>query len=32
MDPELLVRLYEHDPDRRREAESLVGRDQARAV
>jgi hypothetical protein len=32
MDPEILVRLYEHDPDRRREAESLVGRDQARAV
>jgi hypothetical protein len=32
MDPELLVRLYEHDPDRRREAEALVGRDQARAV
>jgi hypothetical protein len=32
MDPELLVSLYEHDPDRRREAESLVGRDQARAV
>ncbi len=32
MDPELLVRLYEHDPDRRREAESLVGRDQAQAV
>jgi hypothetical protein len=32
LDPELLVRLYEHDPDRRREAESLVGRDQARAV
>ncbi len=32
MDPELLVRLYEHDPDRRRDAESLVGRDQARAV
>jgi hypothetical protein len=32
MDPELLVRLYGHDPDRRREAESLVGRDQARAV
>jgi hypothetical protein len=32
MDPELLVRLYEHDPDRLREAESLVGRDQARAV
>jgi hypothetical protein len=32
MDPELLVRLYEHDPDRRRKAESLVGRDQARAV
>jgi hypothetical protein len=32
MDPELLVALYEHDPDRRREAASLVGRDQARAV
>jgi hypothetical protein len=32
MDPELLVALYEHDPDRRREAGSLVGRDQARAV
>jgi hypothetical protein len=32
MDPELLVSLYEHDPDRRREAASLVGRDQARAV
>jgi hypothetical protein len=32
MDPEWLVRLYEHDPDRRREAASLVGRDQARAV
>jgi hypothetical protein len=32
MDPEVLVRLYEHDPDRLREAESLVGRDQARAV
>jgi hypothetical protein len=32
MDPELLVRLYEHDPDRHREAESLVGHDQARAV
>jgi hypothetical protein len=32
LDPEVLVRLYEHDPDRRREAESLVGRDQARAV
>jgi hypothetical protein len=32
MDPEWLVRAYEHDPDRRREAESLVGRDQARAV
>jgi hypothetical protein len=32
MDPALLVQLYEHDPDRRREAESLVGRDQARAV
>jgi hypothetical protein len=32
MDPEVLVRLYEHDPDRLREATSLVGRDQARAV
>jgi hypothetical protein len=32
MDPELLMRLHEHDPDRRREAASLVGRDQARAV
>jgi hypothetical protein len=32
MEAELLVRLYEHDPDRLREAESLVGRDQARAV
>jgi hypothetical protein len=32
MDPELLVRLYEHDPERRRDAHSLVGRDQARAV
>jgi hypothetical protein len=32
LDPELLVRLYEHDPDRSREAQSLVGRDQARAV
>jgi hypothetical protein len=32
MDPALLVQLYEHDPDRRREAESLIGRDQARAV
>jgi hypothetical protein len=32
MDPELLVRLYEHDPDRLTEAQSLVGRDQARAV
>jgi hypothetical protein len=32
MEPELLVRLYEQDPDRRREAASLVGRDQARAV
>src|SRR4030095_15257300 len=32
MDPELLVRLYEHDPGPRREAESVVGRDQARAV
>jgi hypothetical protein len=32
MDPELLARLYEHDPDRLREARSLCGRDQARAV
>jgi hypothetical protein len=32
MDPEWLVPVYEHDPDRRREAASLVGRDQARAV
>src|SRR6266545_8414530 len=32
MDPELLVSLYEHDPDRLREAASLIGRDQARAV
>jgi hypothetical protein len=32
MDPELLVRVYEHDPDRLRDATSLVGRDQARAV
>jgi hypothetical protein len=32
MDPEVLVHLYEHDPDRRREAEALVGRDQAHAV
>jgi hypothetical protein len=32
MDPELLVRVYEHDPDRLRDAQSLVGRDQAKAV
>ena len=32
LDPELLVRLYEHDPDRHREAKSLAGREQARAV
>jgi hypothetical protein len=32
MDPELLMRLYEHDPDRQREVWSLRGRDQARAV
>jgi hypothetical protein len=32
LDPELLVRLYEHDPDRHREARSLAGREQARAV
>jgi hypothetical protein len=32
MDPEWLVRVYEHDPDRLRDARSLVGRDQARAV
>ncbi len=32
LDPELLVRVYEHDPDRLRDATSLVGRDQAKAV
>jgi hypothetical protein len=32
MDPEWLVRVYEHDLDRLRDARSLVGRDQARAV
>jgi single-stranded DNA-binding protein len=32
MDPELLVRVFEHDPDRLRDARPLVGRDQARAV
>jgi hypothetical protein len=32
MDPEWLVRVFEHDPDRLRDARSLVGRDQARAV
>jgi hypothetical protein len=32
LDPEMLVRLYEHDPDRLRDARSLVGRDQAKAV
>jgi hypothetical protein len=32
LDPELLVRLYEHDPDRHREARSLAGPQQARAV
>jgi hypothetical protein len=32
LDPEWLLRVYEPDPDRRREAHSLVGRDQARAV
>jgi hypothetical protein len=32
MDPELLKNLYAHEPDRKREAESLCGRDQARAV
>jgi hypothetical protein len=32
MDPELLVRVYEHDPDRLRDARSLQGRDQAKAV
>jgi hypothetical protein len=32
LDPELLVRVYEHDPDRLRDARSLVGRDQAKAV
>lgn len=32
MDPELLCSLYEHQPDRYREADSLRGRDQHRAV
>jgi hypothetical protein len=32
MDPEALARVYEHDPDRLREARSLCGREQARAV
>jgi len=32
IDPEWLVRVYEHDPDRLRDARSLQGRDQARAV
>jgi hypothetical protein len=32
MDPERLAGLYEHQPDRLREARSLCGRDQARAV
>jgi hypothetical protein len=32
LDPELLVRLYEHDPDRHREARALAGPQQARAV
>jgi len=32
MDPELLAGLYQHQPDRLREARSLCGRDQARAV
>jgi hypothetical protein len=32
MDPDLLVQLYEHDPDRLRDARSLQGRDQAKAV
>ena len=32
MDPERLAGLYEHQPDRLREAHSLCGRDQARAV
>jgi hypothetical protein len=32
MDPERLTGVYEHRPDRLREARSLCGRDQARAV
>jgi hypothetical protein len=32
MDPEALAHRYEHDPDRLREARSLCGREQARAV
>ena len=32
MDPERLAGLFEHQPDRLREARSLCGRDQARAV
>jgi hypothetical protein len=32
LDPEALANRYEHDPDRHREARSLCGRDQARAV
>jgi hypothetical protein len=32
MDPELLCSLYEHQPERHREADSLRGRDQHRAV
>jgi hypothetical protein len=32
MDPELLAGIYQHQPDRLREARSLCGRDQARAV
>ena len=32
LDPEALAHRYEHDPDRLREARSLCGREQARAV
>jgi hypothetical protein len=32
LDPEALANYYEHDPDRLREARSLCGREQARAV
>ncbi|HEU4898421.1 MAG TPA: hypothetical protein VFX88_12800, partial [Actinomycetota bacterium] len=32
LDPEALAHRYEHQPDRLREARSLCGREQARAV